>query len=290
LENKKERKDLELNFSILVNTTDSFEDCWHPLFKLFKQYWPEYNGKIYLNTETKEYHYSGLNIISIQNGLTGKPWSQCLKHALEFIDEEHILYMQEDYFLHSSVNNLLVKEFLDKFKTNNLDCLHLTDQCTSGPFNKNTCIENVWEIEKRANYRLSTQAAFWRKDSLIKLIRNWESAWQFEHYGKKRSNYLLNKVMCVNQNKFKKDKNEVLPYVFTGIIKGKWNKEVVELFNNSNIQIDFEKRGFYYPKQKTLKQKILSRLNLKQQFNEIISIVDIQLLKFKTVVNRSYKK
>ena len=57
------------NYAILINTTDSFDDCWEPFFKLFKKHWPEFNGKIYLNTETKEFKYSGINIISIKNGL-----------------------------------------------------------------------------------------------------------------------------------------------------------------------------------------------------------------------------
>ena len=87
------------NYSILINTCDNFEVCWIPFFKLFKKFWPNYKGKIYLNTELKEYQHSGLNIISIKNEKLGKKWSQCLKYALEFIDEEYILYMQEDYFL-----------------------------------------------------------------------------------------------------------------------------------------------------------------------------------------------
>ena len=66
------------------------------------------------------------------------------------------------------------------------------------------------EIKKGAPYRLSTQAAFWKKDSLLKLIRNWESGWEFERYGMKRSNYLLNKIMCVDHDKFKKDAKEIL--------------------------------------------------------------------------------
>ena len=57
------------NFSILVNTTDSFSDCWNPFFKLFKKYWPNYGGKIYLNTEIKDFKYEGLNIICIKNKL-----------------------------------------------------------------------------------------------------------------------------------------------------------------------------------------------------------------------------
>ena len=26
---------------VLANTSDSFEDSWHPFFKLFKSYWPD---------------------------------------------------------------------------------------------------------------------------------------------------------------------------------------------------------------------------------------------------------
>lgn len=31
-----------MNYSILVNTCDKFEDCWNPFFKLLSIYWPDY--------------------------------------------------------------------------------------------------------------------------------------------------------------------------------------------------------------------------------------------------------
>lgn len=266
-----------LNYSILVNTTDSFEDCWHPFFKLFKKYWPEYKGKIYLNSEKKEFTFEGLNIIPIKNQLSWKPWSQCLKHALSFIEAEYILYMQDDYFFHSNVKNTEINKFFNILMHHKLDCLHLTDQCTSGPFNKNTGIEDIWEINKGVSYRLSTQAALWNKESLLKLIRNWESGWQFEKYGTKRSNYLLNKIMCVNRDKIIKDKNEIIPYVFTGIIKGKWKKEVKELFRENDINWDFSKRGFYHPELEKKKRSLKNKISLLK--NRVISTVDLLILK-----------
>jgi len=53
------------NFSIFLNSTDSFEDCWLPFFTLIKKFWPNLEYKIYLNTETKEYYSKGLNISPI---------------------------------------------------------------------------------------------------------------------------------------------------------------------------------------------------------------------------------
>jgi len=48
--------------SIFVNTSDNFEDCWDPFFKLFSIFWPNCPFPIVLNTETKDYSYPGLNI------------------------------------------------------------------------------------------------------------------------------------------------------------------------------------------------------------------------------------
>ena len=120
-------------FCILVNTTDSFEDCWMPFFKLFTTFWPNFDGNIYLNTEKKSFEFSGLNIISIQNGMIGSPWAKCLEQAIHAIEEDTILYMQEDYFLRECVNHKHILELYLIFKNNMMDCLHLTDQCTSGP-------------------------------------------------------------------------------------------------------------------------------------------------------------
>ena len=50
--------------------------------------------------------------------------------------------------------------------------------------------------------------------------------------------------MCVNQDLHNIKSNQLIPYIFTGIIKGKWKNEVKDLFKNNNIIVDFEKRGF----------------------------------------------
>lgn len=232
------------NINILVNTTDNFEDCWIPFFTLFVKNYPNFKGKIFLNTELKEFTFPDLNIISIKNKLTNKSWSECLNYALNAIQEDNILYLQDDYFISDKINEQKVIQFYNLFVKYKMDCLHLTDQCTPGPFVKNTEIDEVWEIKTGAEYRLSTQAAFWKKESLQKLIVKWENGWQFEHFGSKRSNYLIKKAMVVNLDHYGVNKNEIIPYIFTGIIKGKWKNEVANLFELNNIYVDFSKRGF----------------------------------------------
>ena len=267
---------MDNNFSILVNTTDSFEDCWMPFFKLFKQFWPEFNGKIYLNTETKSFTYKDLNIISVQNGLTDMPWSHCLDAAVEQIEEKYFIYMQEDYFLHKRVKHKEITDFFYKIKQYDLDCLHLTDQSTSGPFSDFIFNENILKIEKNAKYRISTQAALWKKEKFKQLLRPWESGWDFEKFGTIRSKKLPLKIMTINHKHYRKNFNEIIPYVFTGIIKGKWKKEVQPLFNKYNIVINYSARGFVEEKlangvyKKLITLKSITLAYLKNFFMEMI--------------------
>ena len=251
-----------MRYSILINTCDKFEDCWEPFFKLFKFYWPDCNGCLMLNTEYKDYSYPGLNIIPIK-GCEGKTfkgkyatWSQCLKWALEKIDTDLILYLQEDYFLNDKVNNSMVEHYLD-YMTQHPDvpCIQLT---TAGiPMG-----ENADELE-HLNYSdssyfsyVSCQASIWRKEVLLKLIREHETAWNFEWWGSKRAKYMGMKFLTVNHD-WLREGHDFFPYIKTGVIGGKWYRPVVELFDKHNIQIDFNKRGFYDPqRKKTFKEKL----------------------------------
>lgn len=235
------------SYTILVNTTDSFEDCWIPFFTLFKKSWPDYKGKIYLNTETKSFTFPVLSIVPVRNNkhtpAKKRTWSECLIGALENIEDEIILYMQEDYFIKSNVKNEIIEDFVRLMKENNIDCIHLTDQNSPGPFSPSN-YEDLWLIDKIASYRVSCQAALWKRSVLLQYIRAYENPWQFEKYGTKRSQILDHKFYTVSRDKYILNENEIIPYVFTGIIRGRWFEEVVELFEDNQINIDYTNRGF----------------------------------------------
>jgi len=257
---------MHTNFSILVNTTDSFEDCWYPFFKLFKKFWPDYKGKIYLNTEIKDYQYSDINVIPIKNQLIGKTWSQCLKYALNFIDEEIILYLQEDYFFNDFIKKEIIEYYINLMTENNIDCIHLTPFASSGPFEESE-YSNLIKFSKKASYKISTQASLWRKSLMLKYLRDHEDAWHFEFYGTKRA-WRYNEEIYMHY--FKNDEKAIIPYVPTGIVRGKWNKEAVfYLFLQNEINIDFNKRGFYVKVESKLKRSI----SIKKIINTIKSFI-----------------
>jgi hypothetical protein len=269
-----------LKYSILINTTDSFEDCWFPFFTLFKKYWPEYTGNIYLNTETKTYTHEGLNIISIQNNKNTPnqriTWSECLIRALNVIDDGIILYMQEDYFLKDFVKNDFLKDFVKLISLeNNIDCIHLTD--AAGHLGlPSTIHDKLHHLISPQRYLTNCQAALWKKKTLISLIRPYENAWQFEEFASKRAAKLNPIFLGVSRSFVKHNQYEIIPYVFTGIIQGRWYEPVVQLFNKNDILVDFSKRGFVNQAPKrSIKTKFLYQLNrfpiLIKNWSELLS-------------------
>ena len=248
-------------FSILVNTTDQYEDCWEPFFKLFKKYWSQFEGNIYLNTETKQFGTPELKISSIQNKLIHKTWSECLRFALNFIEEEIILYLQDDYFLNDFVDQQKIQYYADLMVKEKIDCIHLSPYASKGPFYL-TQYPNLMKFARNAEYKISLQAALWQKSLLKKYLRVHENAAQFERYGTKRAwrsqEEIYNYFDLLN-------KTSLIPYYSTGIIKGKWNRVAVkQLFEQNDITVDFTRRGYYEgvgnSKPKITIKKIVSRI------------------------------
>jgi hypothetical protein len=276
-------------FAILVNTCDKFEDCWNPFFKLFSIYWPDYKGKIYLNTEYKNFTYVGLDIVSIKGcekhnipKTERATWSQCLKWALEEIDSNIVLYMQEDYFLKNFVKNEWIDYFYNILKQHlEIPCIHLT---SNGIPAKGKSEYEFLEISDPDYFSyLSCQSAFWHKNVLLSLIRDHETAWNFEWWGSKRAKYLTYNFLTVDPVWLNSEIRGIIPYITTGVIGGRWYNPIVDLFRQHNINMDFSKRGFYSSDKRL---SILDKIKVKRSIWKIKSIIEIVKMKYN---NTKYK-
>lgn len=235
------------NYGILINSCDSFEDCWQPFFKLFSEYWPDGTGRLYLNTESKDFSYPGLDITALKvcagEGGPQPSWSERLLRALDKIEEDVVLYMQEDFFPRAPVNDQLVRRYVElMLEDETIHCIHLTDQAgtAAGP----SPYEGLSRLQLRQRYLVSCQAALWRKDILKCYLRAHENVWQFEEFGSKRGARMRHNFYVVDPSWVKLGEFEIISYVFTGVIRGRWKEEVVELFDEHDIQIDYSLRGF----------------------------------------------
>lgn len=256
------------DLTILVNTSDSFEDCWVPFFTLLQRYWPECPYPIVLNTEKKDFQFPGLNIRTSKVNLDEPrrlTWSECLAKCLDGIETPYIFYLQEDYFLESKVDTKSFEALLQALRSGEADVVRVLECGGAGPWHP-TKNPLLWEVDQKATYRISLQAGIWKKSVLRNSIKLHESPWQLEGFGSARARRRKEKIMCVNRDTFSHPDKEIFPYKPTGVVAGRWDEAiVVPLFAKEKIEMDFSKRGFYnkklHPRNKgTIVKRITDRL------------------------------
>jgi hypothetical protein len=252
------------DLTILVNTSDGFEDCWAPFFELFARYWPDCPYPIVLNTETKAPRFEALPVRCTQVAL-GQPrrltWSECLARCLDGIETPYVLYLQEDYFLEAPVQQPLIETFLDELRGDRADVIRLMECGGSGPW-RPTAHPLLWEVDRHAQYRIALQAALWRRNTLRAQLRRHESPWQLEVFGSARARRRGDRVLCVNRDRLHGEGREVIPYRPTGVVKGQWERDIVEpLFARHRIVVDFSQRGFYRPGMPGRRAPLVRRLS-----------------------------
>ena len=237
------------DYTIFVNSTDSFEDTWDPFFHLLHDYWP-LAGPVVLNTETKTFSHPDVSVSCTRvakAGETNVPWGECMLRALDHIPTELFVYLQDDYFLYDSVQNEIVDEAARIMREEGLDCLRLMECGGAGPWEP-TNYPWLWTVSQRATYRISLQAGLWTKSGMRKHLRAHESPWQMEVWGSKRAHRTPGRIWCVSRDVYGDDQPQVVPYVPTGIVKGRWNRDAVEkLFSQHELGVSFEGRGWWDP-------------------------------------------
>jgi hypothetical protein len=237
---------LEHSLTVLVHTTDTFEDCWEPFFTLLAYYWPTRRAAVLLNTQFKEFHSGDPSIRSAKVGNPSsfdlkRSWSCRLLAGLQQINTPYVLYLQEDYFLNAPVDSEMLMRCLREIDKGNAD--YVGFYC-SEPESTLTPVDDALAlVPQKANYRLCTQAGIWRKSTLLKYTVPGESVWQWERYGSRRAHRGNERFLCTRRNI-----PSVFPYIPTGVVRGRWYAPaVVDLFAKHCINVDFSKRGFYEP-------------------------------------------
>ena len=234
--------------TILVNSCDIYEDAWVPQFKLFKVQWPDCPYSFVLNTETKEYKSNVDDVKTICYGKNGT-WTERFEYVLNQIESPYILFTLEDYFLLNKVNVEVFDKavsVMDNNPTVGMICLSHTgrENIATGEYED----ENFYSRIIDPKCMIWCRIRLYRKEYLLKLLKAHESIWEFEQYASYRAKK-LNYIILQQNNK--------QPEVFTfkvkieegyGITRRKWLPKNVALFEQFNIQVNFDNLGMYNSK------------------------------------------
>lgn len=159
-------------------------------------------------------------------------WSYGLKEMVEQVDSPYIILMLEDFFLQKTVKTDDVVKCVKALKELDGHMLRLVPRPRSDfpvvgyPF--------LGKIRPTSAYRVSAQGTLWKKSTLLSLIRDGETIWEFELKGSKRSQAVKSGYYCVRK--------AVLTYGHHVIERGKWFRNEARKFRRMNIGCDFSKR------------------------------------------------
>ena len=129
-----------------------------------------------------------------------------------------------------------------------IPCIQLTPEGI--PAREPSRYEGLYTSDPDYPWYACCQGALWRREALLSLLRKEESAWKFECFGSRRAKYSRMEFLTVDPSLFSREGYQIIPYIFTGIIHGKWYGPVAELFERHGISVDFSGRGFFDPEEK----------------------------------------
>ncbi len=240
---------LSHQLTILVNSCDSYEDLWPPFFTLLKKYLP-LDVPIILNTESKNFHFDGLNIICAHPYKydADYPYGKRLKNALKYISTEYTLLLLDDFFFRTPVDLNLLSQIIE-WMNNDPQIVCFNSEATK--------VYSDWECDKYPGFRrippgnnfmLNMQAAIWRTADLQKYWRDNVSPWEWEVYcNVLTTKYPRDKFYCAKEwSTIYMNYGHTQTSDLWGVVKGKWIlQDIRPLFEEEGIKVDFSIRGEY---------------------------------------------
>ena len=227
---REERGVLSLNLNdvtIVFCSCDAYSDLWGNFFELLKKYWPEYDGEIILNTETKEFRYEGTQISKPLNCARDVSWSDRLSLSLKRVKTPYTLIFLDDFYLKNKVKHFEFLKTLEYMKANQ-DIASITYLKEPGAKKAVQDLDGFINRSQFALYKMTAHITLYRTDYLKKILKYNESAWEFEVNGTIRSWFNKGKFLCPIDNF-----NVIFPYDFGSlIIRGKYLKPIKEYFEN----------------------------------------------------------
>jgi hypothetical protein len=219
--------------ALLIVSCDSYRDLWEPFFTLLFRYWPDCPFPVFLGSNHAVYPDRRVLAFTVGDDLD---WSSNLIQMLEMLPAAGVLLLQEDFLIDRPVQTERISQLIGYAEAQQAACLRLMP--IPGPDEMCADQPELGVIRIGAEYRVSLQAAWWRKESLAATLRAGESPWQFERLGSRRSDELSAPFLCLRTGV-----DYPLDYYTTAVFRGYWERGAVDLCRREKIPVDLRRRS-----------------------------------------------
>lgn len=221
-----------MSVRILVASCWKYRECWRPFFTLFERFWPDCPYPVTFVTDRFEAARVPFNKAEVYV-MPRDSWCGVLRDTLPRFEEKCILLLQEDFLLSNPVNQNLVTLAVEEFERRQPGCLRLYP-CPGGTGEIGH--PQIARVPNGERYRISCQAALWRKDFLQQLVAppN-EAASDFEIGGSVQADAWTDEVLA-----WKREAEPwPLEYICTGIVNGEWSPGAKWICERERIEVNW---------------------------------------------------
>lgn len=190
-----------VNMGILIASCDKNIWLLNVFFKYFFKFWAECPYKIYVSLEDSKFEFEDKDIIVLNNH-ENIGWGGRIKRCLESITEKYVLVMLDDFIIEEKVNQEKINQYIKVMNNEKMSNLILTPVLNE----KNDIdskYDNLVHRNRFGRYKTSLQCGIWNRELLCNLLKNDESAWEFEIFGNIRSFLYRNEFYSVQSIKDK---------------------------------------------------------------------------------------
>ena len=226
---------LNKNTALLVHSCDRYELLFKGFEIFFSKYWDfNINCNYYFATEEKV-----VAINNFENIRSGKgEWADRLKKILEVnIQEDYVLYFQEDMWLSKCVNAKFFTQIIELAQKNNWQQVKLHSSEVYKTIPTDYFIEgfNIATIDNaNSDFLMSHQVTLWNKKFLIDQLKRKEHPWRNERKGTKRLKKINPTILHVDY--FSENGSEVINKNNNPILRSEYNTISENGLLNSRIE------------------------------------------------------
>lgn len=215
---------------ILVLSCDKNEDTFEAFHHCMEKYYPNHPEVIYATETIKNPYYK-----TICKNYPLEQWTKRIRETLEEIDDEQILIIIDDCFIRNNVDEERIKYASNNLK-GNIAMFNFEKS-----FDANDEETNLKGFKKRQHnsaYEVSIMCGLWDKNKLIDILQGDHNPWEVEGIQNNCGyDFYINSGDYIIDWGYK-------TFIFTGICKGKWCRNIIPFFEKEDIKINYEKRGF----------------------------------------------
>lgn len=214
---------------ILVISCDAYSDVWRPFFEVFFARWSDCPFPVCLGANHRAYDDDRVRTLAIGDDVS---WGD---NVLKMIDGlggvEWLIMFLEDFLLTRPVSTEEVTGYVELAQQEELGCLRLAPR--DYPARPIEGRANLGVLGRRVDYRVSTQVAIWRVDTLRALLQPGYTPWDFEWIGSLESGRRPEPFWSVM--------TPVVDYIQC-VQRGKWRPEGFRICGELGVEIDTDAR------------------------------------------------